>query len=135
MRINFKIDAKITQQKGRRIIIQFRKAVDEEISRVLKEGHNEKINEMKDDVFIRPTVITVKKDRPVKIALDARTLNQPIEKDKVQLPTKSQNVYTNEVEVKTKVQKSNSKATRTKQNESIFQLNERRPIEETNNEE
>ena len=135
MRINFKIDAKITQQKGRRITIQFRKAVNEEISRVLKEGHNEKINEMKDDVFIRPTEITVKKDRPVKIALDARTLNQPIEKDKVQLSTKSQNVYTNEVEVKTKVQKSNSRATRTKQNESNFQLNERRPIEETNNEE
>ena len=77
--------AKLTQQKGRRIPIQLQKAVDEEISRLLKEGHIEKINEIK-DVFIQPTVITVKKDRSVKIALDARAFNQAIEKDKYQMP-------------------------------------------------
>ena len=86
VRINFKPGAKITQQKGRRIPIQLQKAVDEEISRLLKEGHIEKINEIKDDVIIQPTVITVKKDRSVKIALDARALNQAIEKDKYQIP-------------------------------------------------
>ena len=86
VRINFKPGAKITQQKGKRITIQLQKAVDEEISRLLKEGHIEKINEIKDDVFIHPTVITVKKDRLVKIALDARALNQAIEKDKYQMP-------------------------------------------------
>ena len=53
---------------------------------MLKEGNIEKINEIKDDVFIQPTVITVKKDRSVKIALDARALNQAIEKDKNQMP-------------------------------------------------
>ena len=63
MRTNFKADAKITQQKGRTIPIQLQKAVDEEIGRLLKEGHIEKINEIKDDVFIQPTVITVKKAR------------------------------------------------------------------------
>ena len=51
----------------------------------MKEGHIEKINEIK-DVFIQPTVITVKKDRSVKIALDARAFNQAIEKDKYQMP-------------------------------------------------
>ena len=56
--------------------------MDEEISRLLKESHIEKINEIKDDVFIQPTVITVKKDRSVKFALDARALNQAIEKDR-----------------------------------------------------
>ena len=86
MRINFKTGSKITQQKGRRIPIQLQKAVDEEIGRLLKEGHIEKINEIKDDVFIQPTVITVKKARSVKIALDARALNQAIEKDKYQMP-------------------------------------------------
>ena len=40
---------------------------------------------MKDDVFIQPTAITAKKDRSVKIALDARALNQVIEKDKYQM--------------------------------------------------
>ena len=49
-------------------------------------GHIEKINEIKDDVFIQPTVITVKKDRSVKIALDARALNRAIDKDKYQMP-------------------------------------------------
>ena len=61
-------------------------AVDGEISRLLKEGHIGIINEIKDDVFIHATVITVKKDRSVKIALDARALNQAIEKDKHQMP-------------------------------------------------
>ena len=61
VKINFKADAKITLQKGRRIPIQLQKAVDKEIGRLLKEGHIEKINEIKDDVFIQPTVITVKK--------------------------------------------------------------------------
>ena len=42
VKINFKADAKITQQKGRRIPIQLQKAVDKEIGRLLKEGHIEK---------------------------------------------------------------------------------------------
>ena len=49
-------------------------------------GHIENINEIKDNVFIQPTVITVKKDRSVKIALDLRALNQAIDKDKYQMP-------------------------------------------------
>ena len=85
VRINFKTDAKITQQKGRRIPIHLQKAVDEDIGRLLKEGHIEKINEIKDDVFIQPTVLTVKKDRSVKLALDARALNRAIDKDKYQI--------------------------------------------------
>ena len=86
VRINFKADAKITQQKGRRIPIQLQKVVDEEIGRLLKEGHIEKITEIKDDVFIQPAVITVMRDRSVKKALDARALNRAIDKDKHQMP-------------------------------------------------
>ena len=56
--------------------------MDEETSRLLKEGHIEKIDEIKDDVLIQPTVITVKKDRSVKTALDARAPNKAIDKDK-----------------------------------------------------
>ena len=83
---NFKSGAKITQQKERRILIQLQKAADEEIGRLLKKGHLEKINEIKDDVFIQPTVLTMKKDRSIKIALDAIALNQTIEEDKYQTP-------------------------------------------------
>ena len=86
VRINLKENAKIVQQKGTRIPIQLQNAVDAEIKKLLKEGHIEKINEIKDYVFIQPTVITVKKDRSVKLAFDARVLNQEIEKDKYQKP-------------------------------------------------
>ena len=43
------------------------------------------MNEIKDDVFIQPTVVTVKKNRSVEKALDARALNQELEKDEYQM--------------------------------------------------
>ena len=86
IRIKMKENASISQQKGRRIPIQMQKAVDSEIKRLLKEGHMERVDEIKEDVFIQPTVITVKKDRSVKKALDARALNKAIYKDKNQMP-------------------------------------------------
>ena len=49
-------------------------------------GYIEKVNEIKDDVFIQPTVITVKKDKSIKLALDARIMNENIKKDKYQMP-------------------------------------------------
>ena len=86
VKIKLKNEAKISQQKGRRIPIQLQKSEDSKRNRFLKEGHIEKVNEMKDNVFIQPTKITVKKDRSVKIALDARALNEAIDKDKYQMP-------------------------------------------------
>ena len=62
------------------------KAVDAEIKRLLEDGHIDKVNDIKDDVFIPRTVITVKKDRSIKIALDARAINKTIDKDKYQMP-------------------------------------------------
>ena len=47
---------------------------------------SQNVKQIKDDVFIQPTVITVKKDRSVKIALDARALNAAIKKDKYPMP-------------------------------------------------
>ena len=47
VKINFKADAKITQQKGRRIPIQLQKAVDKEIGKLLKEGHIKKSTKQK----------------------------------------------------------------------------------------
>ena len=67
--------AVIKQQKGRRVPIQIQEAVKKEIKRLLQEGHIVKAGEIKEYVFLQPTVITVKKDRSVKIALDARELN------------------------------------------------------------
>ena len=86
IKIDMKENAKITQQKGRRIPTQLQEQVDKEIEKLIKDGHIEKVEKFQDDVFIQPTVITVKKDKSVKIALDARALNQSIAKDKYQMP-------------------------------------------------
>ena len=74
------------QQKGRRIPLQLQNSVEKELEKVLKSGHIEKVSEIKDDVFIQPTVITVKRDKTIKIALDAREMNGNIKKDKYQMP-------------------------------------------------
>ena len=86
IKIEMKENAKITQQKGRRIPLQLQNQVDKEIENLLKSGHIERVDKINDDVFIQPVVITVKKDRSVKIALDARALNESIAKDKNQKP-------------------------------------------------
>ena len=52
---------------------------------MLKEGHIRKVEKINDEVFIQPVVITVKKDKSVKVALDARSLNDAIQKDKYQM--------------------------------------------------
>ena len=79
-------DTIVKQQKGRRVPIQLQDAVNKEVSRLLQEGHIVKVQEIKEDVFLQPTVITVKKDRSVKIALDARELNKNVIKDKYPMP-------------------------------------------------
>ena len=86
IKIDVKSEAKITQQKNRRISIQLQEQVDEDSEKLLKEGHIEKVDKIQDDVFIQPTVITVKEEESVKIALDASALNQSIAKDKYQMP-------------------------------------------------
>ena len=86
VKINLKPNAKITQQKGRRVPVQSKKSVYAEVTRLLKEGHIEKIDEIKDDVFIQPTVIRVNKDRSVKTTLDARALNHEVDKVEYQMP-------------------------------------------------
>ena len=77
---------RVTQQKGRRVPIQLQEQVDKEIQNLLEQGHIQKVNNIKDDLFIQPVVITVRKDRSVKLALDARALNNSIAKDKYEMP-------------------------------------------------
>ena len=86
IKIEMKDGTRITQQKGRRIPIQLQDQVDSEITNLLDQGHIERVDTIKDDVFIQPVVITAKKDRSVKIAIDARALNDSIAKDKYQMP-------------------------------------------------
>ena len=56
------------------------------MKKLLKEGHIQRVDDNQDDVFNQPTVITVKKDKSVKILVDACALNESIAKDKYQMP-------------------------------------------------
>ena len=86
IKIDIKEGARVTQQKGRRIPIQVQEQVDRGINNLLEKEHSERVDTIKDDVFIQPVVVTVKKDRSVKITLVARALNESIAKDKYQMP-------------------------------------------------
>ena len=52
----------------------------------MKQGHIEKANNIDENGFVSPAVITVKKDKSVKIALDSRKLYKITIKRKTQLP-------------------------------------------------
>ena len=86
IKANFTKEMKPTKQRGRRIPVKHQGSVMNEIQRLQNEGHIKKVDVTKENVFIQPTVITVKKDGSVKIAVDARQLNSYITKDKYQMP-------------------------------------------------
>ena len=86
IKIEFNKDAKVTQQKGHRVPLPLQRAVEAENTKLIKEGHVRQIDNINDEVFIQPTVITVKRDKTVKIALDSSQLNNAIQKDKDQMP-------------------------------------------------
>ena len=66
--------------------LQLREAVEEEIDKLLTEGYSRRVEKMIDEVFIQPVVVTVKKEKNVKLALDSRCLNNAIQKEKYQMP-------------------------------------------------
>ena len=57
-----------------------------ELKRLIKHGYLERATEITEDCFPSPAVITVKKDKSVKIALDSRKLNEVTIKRKAQMP-------------------------------------------------
>ena len=85
IKIAFRKNAKITQQNGRRVPLQLQKAVEQEIDKLLADGHIQRVERINDEIFIQPVVITVKRDKSSKIALDARSLNNAIQKQKYQM--------------------------------------------------
>ena len=70
--IQLKDDAKLIQQKGRPIPIHLQQAVGKEIEKLKKLCHIEKAENIDENCFVSPAVITIKKDKSVKIALDSR---------------------------------------------------------------
>ena len=86
MEIQLKEDARLIQQKGRPIPIHLQQSVEKEITKLMKQGPIEKANNIDENCFVSPAVITVKKDKSVKIALDSRKLNEITIKRKTQMP-------------------------------------------------
>ena len=60
--------------------------MDAEIKNLVEAGHFKRVDKITDDLFILSLVITVKKDRSVKIALDAILPKNSILKKKYQMP-------------------------------------------------
>ena len=73
-------------QKGRRVPINLQDRVNNEIKKLLEEGHIEKLNNCSDQYFISPKVFKVKRDQTIKLALDSKILNKSIQKNKYQRP-------------------------------------------------
>ena len=86
VKINLKTGAQIIQQKGRPIPIHLQDQVEQELKRLIKHGYVEKATEITENCFVSPAVITVKKDKLIKIALDSRKLNEITVKRKAQMP-------------------------------------------------
>ena len=75
-----------SHQKSRRVPINLLDKVSDELNKLSEQGHIEKLQECSDKNIIFPIVITVKKDKSVKIALDSKVLNKAIHKNKYQMP-------------------------------------------------
>ena len=84
--IQLEENAKLIQQKGRPIPIYLQQSVEKEIEKLKSQGHIEKANHIDEICFVSPAVITIKKDKTVKFALDSRKLNEITVKRKTQMP-------------------------------------------------
>ena len=86
VKVQLKEGPQIIQQKGRPIPIHLQDQVALELKRLIKHGYLERATEITEDCFVSPAVITVKKDKSIKIALDSRKLNKVTNKRKAQMP-------------------------------------------------
>ena len=84
--IHLKQDWKPLQQKGRSVPIIFQKTVKQEVEKLIQTGHLEKDYKKTENCFFSPTVITIKKDKSVQIALNSRKLNEARVKTKAAMP-------------------------------------------------
>ena len=74
------------QEKGRRVPVYIQDKVGLEIQKLIQEGHVVKLNKCTSEHFISPIVITAKKDGSVKLAMNAKPMNDQIEKNQYQMP-------------------------------------------------
>ena len=81
----FKSNYTPVHQKGRRVPLHLETQVEEELRNLQNDGHITKLEKCSDEFFISPIVITVKKDKSIKLAMDSKTINKAIHKNKYQM--------------------------------------------------
>ena len=59
--------------------------VEHELQKLIEDKQIIRLEKCPDDLFISPVVITVKKDKSIKITLDSKVLNKTIHKNKYQM--------------------------------------------------
>ena len=64
----------------------FKKQHEERTGKINRKRHLEKADKMTENCFVAPTVITIKKNKLVKIALESRKLNELCIKRKATMP-------------------------------------------------
>ena len=79
-RAEFFVALRPVQQKDRRVPISLQDKINKELNRLIGEGHIIKLQECSDKSFVSPIVITVIKDRSIKMALESRELNKLLHK-------------------------------------------------------
>ena len=85
-KIQLKPGHQLIKQKARPVPLHLQIDVERELERLIKSGHLEKVNNVDEDCFVSPVVITVKSDKSVKIALDSRKLNDSCIKMRPHMP-------------------------------------------------
>ena len=81
----FKTNFTPVHQRGRRIPIHLQSQVEEELKKLEKNGNIIKLDKCSDKNFISPIVITVKRDKTIKLAMDSKVINKAIHKNKYQM--------------------------------------------------
>ena len=74
------------QEKRRRVLVHIQDKVGLEIQMLIQEGHVFKRNKCTSEHFISPILITAKKEGSVKLAMDAKPMNNQIHKNQYQMP-------------------------------------------------
>ena len=87
MKIQLKPGHHPVKQKANTVPLHIQEDVGEELEKLICTGHLEKINDVDEDCFVSPVVITIKSDKSVKIALDSRKLNDSCIKMRPHMPT------------------------------------------------
>ena len=82
----FKSPLILIQEKGRRVPVHIQDKIGIEIRKLIQEGHIAKLNKCTSEHFISPIVITARKDGLVKLATDAKPMNDQIHNNQYQMP-------------------------------------------------